>query len=76
MAGIPFAPVHSVAGAIFLAATDDNLKTDGCAWLFDGDGPVVQVRKDELKGGLYQMLDDRRSSLERFDAFLVGYSRT
>jgi len=59
MAGIPLTPVERVAGAIFYAATDPDMETSGCPWLLLDDGYVVRLEKEELKEGVYKMLNDR-----------------
>lgn len=48
LAGLTLTPVDRIAGAIFLSATDPNLKTSACAYLLPDDGPVLQVEKEAL----------------------------
>ncbi|PPR01718.1 hypothetical protein CVT24_001594 [Panaeolus cyanescens] len=62
LAGIPLTPVSRVAGAIFLAATDTDPKTNGAAWLLLDDGPVFIVPKEEFKQGVYGMIDARANA--------------
>ncbi|KAF6763116.1 hypothetical protein DFP72DRAFT_874743 [Ephemerocybe angulata] len=59
LAGIPLVPVTRVAGAIFYAATDPDPETNGSCWLLPDDGPVFLLKKEELKLGVYEMIDSR-----------------
>jgi hypothetical protein len=59
MAGIPLTPVERVAGAIFYAATDPDMETSGCPWLLPDDGYVFRIEREQLKEGVYQMVDAR-----------------
>jgi len=59
MAGIPLTPVDRVAGAIFYAATDPNMETSGCPWLLPDDGYVFLLEKEQLKEGVYKMVNAR-----------------
>src|ERR1700761_5336906 len=59
LAGIPLTPVPRIAGAIFRAATDPDLKTSGCPWVLPDDGPVIRVEKEALRTGVYLMLANR-----------------
>lgn len=71
LAGIPLTPVSRIAGAIFYSATDPDWGTNGCAWLLTHDGPVLLIRKEEFKEGVYKMIDERSNRLTRY-AFLSG----
>jgi NAD(P)-dependent dehydrogenase (short-subunit alcohol dehydrogenase family) len=62
LAGIPLTPVSRIAGAIFYAATDEDMATSGSAWLLPDDGPVFMCPKEEFKMGVYKMIDDRRNA--------------
>jgi len=59
MAGIPLTPVDRVAGAIFYAATDPDMETSGCTWLLPDGGYVFRLNREELKHGVYEMIDAR-----------------
>jgi len=59
LAGIPLTPVERVAGAIFCAASDPDMGTSGCAWVLPDDGYVIRLEKEQLKEGVYKMLDER-----------------
>ncbi|KAF8971278.1 hypothetical protein BDZ97DRAFT_1724500 [Flammula alnicola] len=63
LAGIPLTPVPRVAGAIFYAATDPDMATNGSAYLLLDDGPVFLVPKEEFKEGVYKMIDDRSNAV-------------
>lgn len=60
LAGYHLVPVERVVGAIFYAATDVSEESNGCAWVLEDDGPVLQIVKEEFKVGLYRKMDDRR----------------
>ncbi|KAI9456466.1 NAD(P)-binding protein [Russula earlei] len=59
VAGIPMTPLERVAGAIFRAATDPDPTTSGCAWLLPDDGPVLLLRKEDMREGVYDVLNKR-----------------
>ena len=59
LAGLPLTPVPRIAGAVFRAATDPDAATSGCPWVLPDDGPVIRVEKEELRAGVYGMLDAR-----------------
>ena len=59
LAGLPLTPVPRIAGAIFRAATDPDLKTSGCPWVLPDDGPVIRIEKEALRAGVYLMLNNR-----------------
>jgi hypothetical protein len=52
-------PVERVAGAIFRAATDHDRATSGCPWMLPDDGPVFLLKKEVLREGVYEMLNNR-----------------
>ena len=66
LAGLPLTPVPRIAGAIFRAATDPDLKTSGCPWVLPDDGPVIRVEKEALRTGVYEMLANRIRRTARF----------
>jgi len=59
LAGIPLAPIERVAGAIVYAATDPDMETSGCTWLLPDDGYVFRLEREELKEGVYKMINAR-----------------
>ena len=71
LAGIPLTPIPRIAGAIFRAATDPDLKTSGCPWVLPDDGPVIRVEKESLRAGVYQMLNDRVRRVSRYVPSIV-----
>ncbi|KAJ7594455.1 hypothetical protein C8J56DRAFT_821152 [Mycena floridula] len=75
LAGIPKAPVSRIAGAIFYAATEPTLETNGCAWLLLDDGPVFLVPREEFKMGVYAMVDKRANRLLKGVDGVVFYTR-
>lgn len=65
LAGIPLTPVTRIAGAIVCAATDSDMETSGCPWLLPDDGYVFRLEKEELKEGVYGMIDARAQAALR-----------
>ena len=59
MAGIPQTPIQRVAGAIFYAATDPNMETSGCPWLLPDHSSVLRLDKEDLKEGVYKLINAR-----------------
>ncbi|KZP34416.1 NAD(P)-binding protein [Athelia psychrophila] len=59
LVGLPMVPLHRVAGAILYSATDPDLGTSGCPWLLPDGGPVFRLEKDQLKEGVYRLIDKR-----------------
>jgi hypothetical protein len=74
LAGIPLTPIPRIAGAIFRAATDPDLKTSGCPWVLPDDGPVIRVEKEALRAGVYKMLSDRVRRVSRYVPILFCLS--
>jgi NAD(P)-dependent dehydrogenase (short-subunit alcohol dehydrogenase family) len=64
LAGIPFTTTQRVVGAIFYAATDPSKSTNESTWLLANDDRVVVVTKEELKFGVYAMIDQRVNGLK------------
>ena len=63
--GMPMTPVERVAGAIFRAATDPDRATSGCPWMLPDDGPVLLLKKEVLREGVYELLNKRVSRIVR-----------
>ena len=59
IAGIPLVPIERIGGAIILAATDRNMSSTGAAWLLPDGGPVLRLRKDAIRGGVYDIITNR-----------------
>lgn len=59
LAGVPRTPVSRIAGAVFRAATDPDPATSGCPWMLPDDGPVLLLQKEDLREGVYEMLNNR-----------------
>lgn len=57
------APVERIAGCIFLSATDPDMRTSGCPWLLPDDGLVLRLEREQLKEGVYQIMDQRAAKL-------------
>src|ERR1700761_2697325 len=75
LAGIPLTPVPRIAGAIFRAATDPDLKTSGCPWVLPDDGPVIRVEKEALRTGVYEMLSNRIRRATKYVSFACAFAR-
>lgn len=58
-AGIALVPIERIGGAIILAATDRDMSSTGAAWLLPDGGPVLRLKKDVIKGGVYNVISDR-----------------
>jgi hypothetical protein len=59
LAGIPLTPIERVAGAIVCAATDPHMETSGCTWLLPDGGYVFRLEREQLKEGVYRIIDAR-----------------
>lgn len=58
-AGLSLVPIERVGGAIIFAATDRNMSSTGAAWLLPDGGPILQLKKDVVRGGVYDIIADR-----------------
>lgn len=59
LAGVPLTPVERIAKAIIHAAADPDMETSGCPWLLPDDGYVFRLEREQLREGVYKMIDDR-----------------
>jgi NAD(P)-dependent dehydrogenase (short-subunit alcohol dehydrogenase family) len=59
LAGIPLTPIERVAGAIVYAATDPDMEMSGCTWLLPDDGYVFRLEREQLREGVYRLIDAR-----------------
>ncbi|EGO00337.1 hypothetical protein SERLA73DRAFT_180884 [Serpula lacrymans var. lacrymans S7.3] len=82
IAGIPLTPVDRIAGAFFYAATDPDMNTSGSPLLLPDDGPVFRLDKEELREGVYGLVNARTamltkgiSSLKLFIGFVIDLLR-
>lgn len=62
LAGIPMTPVGRIAGAAFLAATDDE-ETNGSVYTLPDDLEVFRVPFEEVTEGIYGLLNKRVTRL-------------
>ena len=69
LAGIPKNTVQRVAGTIFYAATNPDENTNGAAWILADDGETLMAVREELKMGVYEMIDRRVNSVKRSVCF-------
>ncbi|KAH8119060.1 NAD-binding protein [Phellopilus nigrolimitatus] len=83
MAGIPFAPMQRVAGAIVLAATDDAPNTHGAAYTIPDEREVFRIPPTEITEGVYGLLGSRvkrlgetRQSVKAFVALVHMFARS
>jgi NAD(P)-dependent dehydrogenase (short-subunit alcohol dehydrogenase family) len=59
LAGTPLTPVERIAGAIVYAASDPDMETSGCPWLLPDDGYIFRLEREQLKEGVYRLIDAR-----------------
>lgn len=59
LAGIPKTSVERIAGAIFRSSTDPDLSTSGCPWLLPDHGDVFRLDREEMKEGVYHLINQR-----------------
>ncbi|KAH8831336.1 hypothetical protein DL96DRAFT_1587348 [Flagelloscypha sp. PMI_526] len=59
LSGVPLTPISRIAGAIIYSATSPNKQDHGCVWLLTDDGPVFRLPQEELKGGVYDVINQR-----------------
>lgn len=59
LAGIPQTSVERIGGAIFCSATDPDMETSGCPWLLPDHGDVFRLDKEDLKEGVYDLINQR-----------------
>ncbi|KAI0027712.1 hypothetical protein K488DRAFT_60633 [Vararia minispora EC-137] len=71
LAGFPLARVPVIAGAIFRAATDPNEEKNGCVWAIPDHGPALLLEKEQLRAGVYKLLDRRIQQLEGYAFFYI-----
>lgn len=64
--GLPRTPIERVAGAMFRAATDPDQATSGCPWVLPDDGPVLLLKKEVLREGVYDMMNNRVKRIVRY----------
>jgi len=69
LSGIPKNTVQRVAGTIFYAATNPDENTNGAAWILADDGETLMAVKEELKMGVYKMIDRRVNSVKQSVSF-------
>ncbi|KZV93408.1 NAD(P)-binding protein [Exidia glandulosa HHB12029] len=59
LAGIPYASIKRVSGAIFAAATNDDPATHAAIWAIPDDKEVCRVNREVLDKGPYKVLMTR-----------------
>ena len=57
LTGLPVTPIPCIVGAVFRAAKDPDIATSGCLWVLTNDGSVIRVEKEELRAGVYELLN-------------------
>lgn len=57
--GIPLVPIERVGGATIFTAMNHNISSTGAAWLLPDRGPLLQLEKEVMRGGVYDMSADR-----------------
>ena len=58
-AGIPLLPIERVGGTIILAATDRDMSSTGAAWILPDSGPLLRLKKEIVRGGVYDIIVER-----------------
>ncbi|KAA1467035.1 NAD(P)-binding protein [Dentipellis sp. KUC8613] len=66
LAGVPLTPVPRIAAAILCAGVDPDPATNGLPWLLPDDGPVFRLEREQLRAGVYELLDKRTERLKSF----------
>ncbi|EJD52832.1 NAD(P)-binding protein [Auricularia subglabra TFB-10046 SS5] len=59
LAGVPFARISRVSGAIFAAATNPDPKTNAAIWSIPDHGEVFRLERPHLSEGPYKILNER-----------------
>ncbi|TFK25182.1 NAD(P)-binding protein [Coprinopsis marcescibilis] len=75
LVGIPFTTTARIAGAIFRAATDPDPSTSAASWMLPDNGPVFFLPKEELRLGVYEMIDNRVNAMTSGVRGIVFYSQ-
>lgn len=63
LAGVPMVPVNRIAATTLYAATHPDIETTGSVFALIDDGPVLDLGKEVIKGGVYDILSARAASL-------------
>lgn len=66
LAGVPMVPISRVAGAMFLAATDEEPGSHGAVYSLPDEREVFRVPHVELNEGVYQIMNDRAKRAKRW----------
>ncbi|RDB25510.1 5'-hydroxyaverantin dehydrogenase [Hypsizygus marmoreus] len=75
LAGIQLAPVPRIAGAIVHAATNPDPETSGVPYLLANNGSVLMLPREELKLGVYELIDRRVNMMVGGIAGITYYSK-
>ncbi|KAH8824381.1 hypothetical protein DL96DRAFT_1531608 [Flagelloscypha sp. PMI_526] len=75
LAGLPLTPVERIAGAITYSATSPNQEDHGCTWLLTDDGPVFRLPPEELKEGVYKIMETRSVRIIKTIKAIQVYNR-
>jgi hypothetical protein len=76
LAGVPLTPIPRIAGAIFHSALDKDPETNGCPWLLLDDGPVLQLEREELKTGVYEIINKRAARASRYATTNIPFTKS
>ncbi|TFK53547.1 NAD(P)-binding protein [Heliocybe sulcata] len=76
LAGIPKTPVERVAYAVFYAATNPDWANQGSTLLLPDDGPVLRLNKEELKEGVYGIINNRAQRAKRTGEAILSFAAT
>lgn len=65
LAGVPMVPIYKVAGAMFLAATDEEPGSLAAAYTLPDEREVFRIPPIEINEGVYQIMNDRAKRAKR-----------
>jgi len=59
LAGLPMTPVNRIAITTLYAVTNPDPETSGSVFALIDDGPVLLLEKEDIKGGVYDIVSAR-----------------
>ncbi|EPQ57089.1 NAD P-binding protein [Gloeophyllum trabeum ATCC 11539] len=64
LAGVPLTPVTRVASTVFYAATNPDWAIHGSTLVLLDDGPVLRLEKENLREGVYGIMNKRAARVQ------------
>jgi exonuclease I len=52
-------PLERVAASIVHVATHPDMKTSGYVWMLPDDQPLLRLDREQLREGVYKLIDER-----------------